>query len=215
MSTVATTSVTDLPLWGLLALSALCGAVIAGGGALVFSRFSDRGRASGDGGDHVTGVANRRAFVERLDAEWRAAREGLGEFGLLVVDVDRFGDINEMYGRSTGDRVLAEVAERIRMRVRRDDFVARVDADEFAVICEGVGPEGLETVRSNLEAFVNFATSAPVMLSIGVAAPSGTDESSLDLLDRARESLGSRRNERPVRVVDDALTSLLMPRGIG
>lgn len=212
MSTVATTSVTDLPLWGLLALSALCGAVIAGGGALVFSRLGNRGRAGGDGGDHITGVANRRSFVERLDAEWRAAREGSGEFGLLVVDVDRFGDINELYGRSTGDRVLAEVADRLRMRMRRDDFVARVDADEFAVICHDPGSEGLETIRRNLEAFVNFDTSAPVMLSIGVAAPSILDETSLDMLDRARDSLGSRRNERPVRVVDDALTALLLPR---
>lgn len=212
MSTVATTSVTDLPLWGLLALSALCGAVIAGVGALSFSTIVKRRRVSGSGGDLVTGVADRRAFVERLDADWRAAREGLGDFGLLIVDVDAFGEINEMYGRSTGDRVLVEVAERIRARVRRDDFVARVDADEFAVICKGVGPEGLETVRGNLEAYVNFAASAPVMLSIGVAAPSILDETSLDVLDRARESLVARRGERPVRVVSDALAALLMPR---
>jgi diguanylate cyclase (GGDEF)-like protein len=212
MSTVATTSVTDLPLWGLLALSALCGAVIAGGGALIFSLIVNRRRASGNGGDLVTGVADRRAFVERLDADWRAAREGLGDFGLLVVDVDAFGEINEMYGRSTGDRVLVEVAERIRTRVRRDDFVARVDADEFAVICVGTGPEGLEAVRRNLEAYVNFAASAPVTLSIGVASPSIMDESSLDVLARARESLGERRGGRPVRVVNDALTALLLPR---
>jgi diguanylate cyclase (GGDEF)-like protein len=190
----------------------LCGAVIAGGGALIFFLLVKRGRVSGNGGDLVTGVADRRAFVERLDADWRAAREGLGEFGLLIIDVDAFGEINDMYGRSTGDRVLVEVAERIRMRVRRDDFVARVDADEFAVICKGVGAEGLEAVRRNLEAHLNFSASAPVMLSIGIAAPSIVDESSLDVLDRARESLGSVRGERPVRVVNDALAALLLPR---
>lgn len=212
MSTVASTSVTDLSLLALLAISALCGAVIAGGGALIFSRLNKRGRASADGGDHVTGVANRRSFVERLSAEWRAAREGYGEFGLLVVDVDCFGDINEIYGRPTGDRVLAEVAERIRMRVRRDDFVARVDADEFAVICHGTGPEGLEAVRRNLEAFVNYSQSVPVTLSIGIASTAGTDEASLDMLDRARASLGDRRHERPERVVNDALAALLVHR---
>ncbi|MGH6755486.1 MAG: diguanylate cyclase domain-containing protein, partial [Bradyrhizobium sp.] len=103
MSTAVTTSVNDLPLWGLLAVSALCGAVIAGGGALFFSRLTKRGRSGANGGDHVTGVANRRSFVERLGAEWRAAREGYGNFGLLVVDVDSFGDINQVYGRPTGD----------------------------------------------------------------------------------------------------------------
>jgi diguanylate cyclase (GGDEF)-like protein len=157
-------------------------------------------------------VADRRAFVERLDADWRAAREGHGEFGLLIVDVDAFGEINDMYGRSTGDRVLIEVAARIRSLVRRDDFVARVDADEFAVLCHGVGPEGLEAVRRKLEAAVNIAASAPVMLSIGVASPSILDGSSLDLLDRARESLGARRTEQPARVVNDALSALLLPR---
>lgn len=211
MSTVATTSVTDLSLWGLLAVSALCGALIAGGGALLFARLAKRGRESGGGGDLVTGVADRRSFVERLDVDWRAAREGCGEFGLLVVDIDAFGEINQMYGRSTGDRVLMEVAQSIRLRVRRDDFVARVDADEFAVICHDVGPEGLESVRRNLEAYVNFASSAPVMLSIGVASPSVVDDSSLDVLDRARESLAGRRHERPVRVVNDALAALLLP----
>lgn len=212
MSTVATTSVTDLPLWGLLAVSALCGAVIAGGGALIFSRLTNRGRGSAGGGDHVTGVANRRSFVERLSAEWRAARDGYGDFGLLVVDVDSFGDINQIYGRQTGDRVLAEVAERIRLRVRRDDFVARLDADEFAVICHGTGPEGLEAVRRNLEAFVSYSESVPVTLSIGVAGTSHDDESSLDMLDRARASLGDRRVERPERAVNDALASLLAQR---
>lgn len=212
MTTIATTSIADLPLWGLLAVSALCGAVIAGGAALLFARLVKRGRASGNGGDLVTGVADRRAFVEQLETDWRAARDGAGDFGLLVVDVDAFSEINEVYGRSVGDRVLVEVAERIRMRVRRDDYVARVDADEFAVICRGAGPEGLEAARCNLEAYVNFAASAPVMLSIGIASPSVLDDSSLDVLDRARESLAEKRGERPVRDVNDALAALLMPR---
>lgn len=212
MSTVAATFVTDLSLWGLLALSALCGAVIAGGGALLLARLARRGHANGNDGDLVAGVADRRAFVERLDADWRSAREGLGDFGLLVIDIDAFGEINEVYGRSVGDRVLVEVAERIRTRVRRDDFVARVDADEFAVICHGAGAEELEATRRNLEAYVNFASSAPVMLSIGVASPSVLDDSSLDVLDRSRRSLAERREERPARVVNDALAALLMPR---
>ncbi|MGK2878667.1 MAG: GGDEF domain-containing protein [Solirubrobacterales bacterium] len=211
MSTAASTSVTDLPLWGLLAISALCGAVIAGGSALIFSGLARLQRTRSEAGDHVTGVANRRAFVKRLDAEWLAAREGLGTFGLLVVDIDSFGDINEMHGRSTGDRVLAEVAECIRMRVRRDDYVARVDADEFTVICHGVGADGLVAVRRNLETQVNFSQSVPVMLSVGVAPLSDDDATSLQMLDRARDSLVERRNERPARVVNDAFSALLLP----
>jgi len=211
MSTAASTSISDLPLWGLLVVSAVCGAVAAGGGAYLFYRLTGRGGEK-VAGDRVTGVADRRAFVERLSAEWQAAREGAGTFGLLVVDVDAFGDINHLYGRATGDRVLAEVAERIRLRVRRDDFVARVDADEFAVICHGLAPENLEAVRSNLEAFVNSADSVPVSLSIGVAAPADWDDGALDVLDRARMSLAQRREDQPERFVEDALASLLIQR---
>jgi diguanylate cyclase (GGDEF)-like protein len=211
MSTVATTSITDLPLWALLAISAAVGAVLAGGGAYVFSRFVRQQTQLNVDGDSVTGVASRRAFVERLDAEWRAARLSGGDFGVLVVDVDAFGDINHFYGRATGDRVLAEVAERIRLRVRAGDYVARVDADEFSVICPGVRLEDLRTMRRNLEAYVNLAQSVPVALSIGVAVPTEGDASALDLLERARGSLAQRREGRPVRVVDDALSSLLSP----
>lgn len=211
MSIVATTSIADLPLWGLLAVSAVCGAAVAGGGALLFARFTRDRRGVGAGGDHVTGVANRRAFVEQLEGEWQAMREGQGSsFGLLVVDVDAFGDINHLYGRSTGDRVLAEVAERIRLRVRRDDFVARVDADEFGVICHGVQLSDLEAIRRNLEAYVNFAESVPVSLSIGIAAPSEYDGASLEVLERARHSVAERRDHKPLSVVDDALSELLL-----
>jgi diguanylate cyclase (GGDEF)-like protein len=212
MSTVATTSITNLPLWALLTISALCGAAIAGGGALILARMLKRQSALRIRGDQVTGVADRRAFVQRLGADWEAARSGGSRFGLLVVNVDAFGDINEIYGRAAGDQVLAEVAERIRMRVRRDDFVARVDADEFVVICADVGPEGLEVVRRNLEAYVNFSASVPVTLSIGFAAPAEDDRSSLEVLDRARASLGMRRAEQPERIVNDALSALLTPR---
>jgi diguanylate cyclase (GGDEF)-like protein len=159
--------------------------------------------------DSVTGVANRRAFVERLDAEWHDTRANGGGYGVLVIDVDAFGDINQLYGRTTGDRVLAEVAERIRLRVRPDDFVARVDADEFGVICAGADDDELETLRRNLEAYVNFAQSVPVTLSIGYATGDAKDERCLEVLDRARGSLLERRDEQPIRVVDDALADLL------
>lgn len=211
MSTVATT-IENLPLWALLTLSAVCGAAIAGVGAQIFGRYIDDRDSDRSGGDSLTGVGSRRELVHELDAAWHESREGGDEFGLLVVDVDAFGDINHLYGRAIGDRVLAEVAERIRLRVRGDDFVGRVDADEFAVVCHGVSPDELGSIRCNLEAYVNFAQSVPVNLSIGVAMPEKFDETSLDLLTRARKSLRQRREARPERVVDEALSALLLPR---
>lgn len=212
MSIVATTPVLDLPLWGLLAVSAAIGAVVAGGGALVFSRFTRLHHGGSPDEDHVTGAASRRAFIAQLNTQWQDWQAGGGEFGLLVIDIDAFGDINQIYGRATGDRVLAEVAERLQLRIRANDLVARVDADEFAVICRGISAQHLETIRGNLEAYVNFSESVPVTLSIGIAAPREDDDSALQLLDRARGSLAERRLARPETVFDDALAALLLPR---
>lgn len=198
-----------MPAWSQLLLSAVIGAAIATSGALACWVLVRRHRRPGPDTDGVTGAANRRAFVHELDAAWQSARTGGGEFAVLVIDVDGFGEINHLYGRATGDQVLEEVAERIRLRVRSNDFVGRIDADEFGVICRGADAEGVEIVRRNLEAYVNFAQSVPVTLSIGTATPHEHDVRGLDMLERARASLTERRDERPVQVVEDALAELL------
>ncbi|MFT4050078.1 MAG: GGDEF domain-containing protein [Solirubrobacterales bacterium] len=212
MGTVATTSITELPLWAMLAVSAVGGAIVACVGALVFNRLMRPQREAARGGDSVTGVGSRREFISELEQGWVEARGGDDSIGLLLVDIDRFGEINHLYGRGTGDRVLAEVAERIRLRVRSSDFVARVDADEFGVVCRGVELEQLEAMRENLEAYVNFAQTVPVHLSIGIASPENWDESCLELIDRARGSLAQRRAVRPEQAVDEALAALITPR---
>lgn len=212
MSITASTTITELPLWSLLAISAVFGAVFAGAGALAHALFTRLRRGAAAGVNEVRGVAGRRAFAECLEAEWRAAGDRRRVFGLLIIDVDAFGDINHIYGRAMGDRVLVEVAERIRLRVRSDDFVARVNADEFAVICHDAGEAELVTIRRNLEAYVNFAESVPVSLSIGVAALDVHDTHPTDMIERARGSLLERRGTRPLRLVEDALTDLSTPR---
>ncbi|MGH2906966.1 MAG: GGDEF domain-containing protein [Solirubrobacterales bacterium] len=159
--------------------------------------------------DHLTGIANRRAFERELEASFKRATQQERELGILIIDVDAFGDINELYGRNAGDRVLAEVAERIKLRVRGSDFVARLDADEFAVICRDTKEEGLSALRRNLEAYVNYARTAPVVLSIGIGLRHDADHSYEQLLRRARESVLERRDERPIKVVDEALADLL------
>lgn len=203
---------TALPDWALLLLSAFAGASVAAIGAFIVGRLrSHGGHLIGRGRVHdsVTGAGSRNAFMHRLDSEWRAMQRGGSDFGILVIDVDAFGDINDLYGRETGDMVLREIADRIKLRVRPDDFVARIEADEFAVICPHTGREELLSLRRGLEAYVNYARSAPVMLSIGTANWRPGDEKSEDMLRRARRSMLERRDERPMRYVDDALAELL------
>ena len=88
--------------------------------------------------DQLTSLPNRTLLRERVDhALGRAMRAGAG-VATLVLDMDRFKEINDMLGHEVGDKLLVEVAQRIRAAVRDQDTVARLGGDEFAVVLEGV-----------------------------------------------------------------------------
>ena len=88
--------------------------------------------------DQLTSLPNRTLLRERVDhALARAMRAGSG-VATLILDMDRFKEINDMLGHEIGDKLLIEAAQRIRANVRDQDTVARLGGDEFAVILEGV-----------------------------------------------------------------------------
>jgi diguanylate cyclase (GGDEF)-like protein len=88
--------------------------------------------------DQLTSLPNRTLLRERVDhALARALRAGSG-VATLILDMDRFKEINDMLGHEIGDKLLIEAAARIRASVRDQDTVARLGGDEFAVILEGV-----------------------------------------------------------------------------
>lgn len=88
--------------------------------------------------DQLTSLPNRTLLRERVEhAIARAMRAGTG-VATLVLDMDRFKEINDMLGHDVGDALLVEVAERIGTSVRDHDTVARLGGDEFAVVLEGV-----------------------------------------------------------------------------
>ncbi len=88
--------------------------------------------------DQLTSLPNRTLLRERVEhALARATRAGSG-VATLILDMDRFKEINDMLGHEIGDKLLIEAARRIRASVRDQDTVARLGGDEFAVILEGV-----------------------------------------------------------------------------
>ena len=88
--------------------------------------------------DQLTSLPNRTLLRERVDhALARAMRAGSG-VATLILDMDRFKEINDMLGHEIGDKLLVEAARRIRANVRDQDTVARLGGDEFAVVLEGV-----------------------------------------------------------------------------
>jgi len=101
--------------------------------------------------DVLTGIANRRAFVERLDAEWERARRYERPLSLVTVDIDNLKTINDTQGHLAGDAVIREVATRLTNVVRAGDVVSRVGGDEFIVICPEADVDSARQVAAKLE----------------------------------------------------------------
>lgn len=88
--------------------------------------------------DSLTGLPNRRLLAERMQKTVSDARETGGRLGLVLLDIDRFKDINDSLGHDHGDELLEQVAERLRGALRDDDVVARLGGDEFAILLPDV-----------------------------------------------------------------------------
>ncbi len=87
--------------------------------------------------DQLTGLPNRTLFIEAIGRELRRHRSRPDDVAVLLIDIDRFTEINNTLGRANGDLVLLEVARRLRARSRRDAHVARLGADEYALAVRG------------------------------------------------------------------------------
>jgi len=84
--------------------------------------------------DALTGVFNRRCFFEMAEREFSKARRHKLDLSLMVLDLDHFKQVNDSYGHVAGDEVLAYVANFIESALRREDIVARIGGEEFAVL---------------------------------------------------------------------------------
>ncbi len=132
--------------------------------------------------DPLTGLANHRAFQERLAREVRDARARDGVLSLALIDIDRFRQVNEEHGHDTGDRVLVAVGTHLRHLARDTDLVARVGGEEIAWLMPGVGAqEAWQTVDAARQAIARtpLGVAGSVTVSAGVCdtaqAASATD----------------------------------------
>jgi diguanylate cyclase (GGDEF)-like protein len=155
--------------------------------------------------DSLTGVMNRRAFLDHADGEWVRHRRHNHALACAMIDVDGFKLINDTFGHAAGDAVLQHIGTLVRATLRASDLPARLGGDEFVALMPETGIEGAMTMAERLLARVaarplvvldqNFAAT----LSIGVAC---ADEcgSLEELMARADRALYQAKKEGRARV---------------
>ncbi|MFM1892637.1 MAG: hypothetical protein RLZ44_1714 [Pseudomonadota bacterium] len=124
--------------------------------------------------DPLTGLPNRYLLDERLQRQIAESEREGRRFALMLIDLNRFREVNEAFGREVGDRVLQRVAERIRSPLRDVDTVARVDGDEFALLVRVNTREQAQLVATKVLDRLDrpceiVGSRLPVQASIGVA----------------------------------------------
>lgn len=106
--------------------------------------------------DTLTGLPNRILLVDRLEQAINTASFERSKIAILVVDIDRFKDINDTLGHSTGDRVIRQIAQRLRKIIPEPNTVARLGGDEFGIILKKFGTkedaaEVVHTIKETLQ----------------------------------------------------------------
>jgi diguanylate cyclase len=146
--------------------------------------------------DPLTGLANRLIFVDRLAHHSLEARRYGRPYGLFLVGLDRFAVVNESLGQEWGDAVLRSVAQGLNATVRAGDTLARLEGDQFVVLCgnaeQAVVEERLKDRIDGVVARVDKELGLDgytLRASVGVVWSSGSDATADELLTAARTSL--------------------------
>ncbi len=154
--------------------------------------------------DELTGLPNRRALTEQLDLALARARRGGLAVALLSIDLDRFKEVNDTLGHAYGDRLLAEVASKLRRGARDTDVVARIGGDEFLVLLADLNvqdaPDTARTVATRIEELLELSISIPPVelradASIGIAVYPLDARDAEGLLAAADSSMYVRKND--------------------
>jgi diguanylate cyclase (GGDEF)-like protein len=157
--------------------------------------------------DELTGLANRRAYSRQLTRLQRG--RGDHEVAVLMIDIDRFKQVNDRYGHTAGDDVLRRMGALLLERAGAGDLVARLGGDEFVIVLDEIGPveaeaRGRDLVRSvAAQPWRSVADGLAVTVSVGLSC--GPAHQLHDLLAAADENLYRAKSAGRCRAVGDRM----------
>ncbi|GAB2883466.1 hypothetical protein GCM10027046_10020 [Uliginosibacterium flavum] len=120
--------------------------------------------------DQLTGLPNRSSFAEHIDHALARQRRRSGRLAVLMLDLDRFKDVNDSFGHAAGDELLQLATQALRQEVRSEDVLARLGGDEFGILIEDAN--GIQAIN-RIAIALQKALRTPFMLSGGNAVEIG------------------------------------------
>ncbi len=145
--------------------------------------------------DPLTGLYNRRGFFELARHELERSRRFNRPLSMMMIDVDHFKNVNDMYGHAVGDEVLRQLADRFRTVMRESDLLCRYGGEEFCFLlpesdCQGLCSAGERVLAGvGIEPYVCEDVQVHITVSIGVTILSDTSTDLEDLIRQADEAL--------------------------
>jgi diguanylate cyclase (GGDEF)-like protein len=161
----------------------------------------------------VTGLPNRRGLRSRMAAALRQLRRNPGSVTLLFCDLNRFKEVNDLYGHQVGDELLIEVGKRLQSTLRPEDVLARLGGDEFVVLsCDIPTPMAAVQVAERLQAVLSVPWAVQGYLitpsmSVGIAATEDPELTVDELLRRADLAMYAAKSssERSITIFDHVI----------
>ena len=158
--------------------------------------------------DPLTGLLNRRYFDEAVETAYASAVRGGTELSLIVLDLDRFSEVNNAHGHSVGDAVLRRVARAMLAAVRTGDIVARYGGEEFVVIAPDSGQDDAIVLAERIRSAVAAEAARPIdglviplTISAGVASRLGEETDGRALFRAADSALLTAKRAGRDRVI--------------
>ncbi len=157
--------------------------------------------------DALTGLLNRRVILEEAAAEWTRWLRYVSPFSVMIIDIDNFKAINDLYGHLTGDKVLALIGSAIPRSLRAEGKVGRYGGEEFVIVMPETGIDGALAAAHNLIHNIRLLRlrtddlCVQVTVSIGMATVSLDDKDLDGILHRADKALYMAKRQGKDRVM--------------
>lgn len=175
--------------------------------------------------DPLTGFANRRLFMDRMETALKELNRHQRCGALLVIDIDRFNHINDTLGHLAGDQLLQRVAQRFGQMLRDTDTLARLGSDEFAVLIEDIdgSPRRTRRLAEHIAQKLLVALDEPISFSeeqvmvtacVGITVVSDSQRSAEDYLQQVDMALlqAKASGRRAIRFFDPSMQATLLAR---